>query len=321
MADQADHKENQAPLRIAFMGTPDFSVPALQSLLNSHHNIVCVYTQPPRPKGRGKKLTPSAIHDLANSADIDVRTPINFKSHKDIHDFEKLELDIAIVAAYGLILPKEIVNAPRYGCVNIHASLLPRWRGAAPIHRALLEGDSETGITLMQMDEGLDTGDIIAMEKVMITPSMKLAELHDSLAELGSNMLQSFLNDLAAGKEISRRPQPEEGACYASMLKKSEGAIDWSQSSDQIERKVRAFNPWPGTWTHNSDGKRIKIIEANLSSEMSQSFPGTTLENGMIACGDNTVLELKTIQPENKNVMDVQAAMNGGYLNLGDILQ
>ncbi|HPF78252.1 MAG TPA: methionyl-tRNA formyltransferase, partial [Alphaproteobacteria bacterium] len=176
-------------LRIAFMGTPDFSVAALQALINSDHDVVCVYSQPPRPKGRGKKVQPSPVHQCAEAAGIEVRTPINFKDPKDIEDFKSLNLDVAVVAAYGLILPKSILDAPKYGCINIHASLLPRWRGAAPIQRAIWAGDTETGITLMQMDVGLDTGDMIAVEKLPITGQTICADLHDGLAVMGAKMI------------------------------------------------------------------------------------------------------------------------------------
>ncbi|MEM8833550.1 MAG: methionyl-tRNA formyltransferase [Pseudomonadota bacterium] len=310
---------DRPPLRLVFMGTPDFAVPALQTLLNSDHKVLAVYTQPPRPKGRGKKLQASPVHELAESADIEVRTPENFKNHKTVHEFEKLEADLAIVAAYGLILPREILNAPKYGCVNIHASLLPRWRGAAPIHRAILAGDTKTGITLMQMDEGLDTGNIISMEKTIIGPKTRLDTLHDSLAEMGGSMLSTLLETLQETDTIESTPQPDDGVTYAHMLKKEEGRIDWHESADSIERKIRAFYPWPGTWNLVND-KRLKIIKAENSEQKIESDPGIITEEGIVNCGDGHALQLLEVQPENKKIMDIQAAMNGGYLKKGDML-
>jgi len=307
------------PLRLVFMGTPDFAVPALQKLLNSEHKVVAVYTQPPRPKGRGKKLQASPVHVLAESADIEIRTPENFKNHKTIHEFEKLEADLAIVAAYGLILPREILNTPKHGCINIHASLLPRWRGAAPIHRAILAGDTKTGITLMQMDEGLDTGNIIAMEEVVIDSKTKLNDLHDTLAELGANMLQKFLEKFYKTEKIDSTSQPVDGVTYAHMLKKQEGHIDWNEDAEIIERKVRAFYPWPGTWSIIND-KRLKIIKAKTADININDKAGTFLQDGHVVCGDGKAIKLLEVQPENKKAMDSEAAMNGGYLNIGDIL-
>lgn len=308
-------------LRIAFMGTPDFAVPALQTLLNSEHDVVCVYSQPPRPKGRGQKLQLSPVHQLAESAEVLVRTPKNFKDKNDVQDFDALNLDIAIVAAYGLILPKEILEAPQYGCVNIHASLLPRWRGAAPIHRAILAGDTQTGITLMKMDEGLDTGDMIAKDTAPITDKTTLPALHDELAAMGGEMLLSFIQSLADTETIEAEKQPDEGVTYASMLSKEEGHIDWSDSAEDIERRIRAFNPWPGTWCLKADQSRLKIIEASIAKESyNNAGAGTILENGRITCGNSGVLELIKIQPANKKAMDIQSALNGGYIKSGDVL-
>jgi len=256
------------PLRIAFMGTPDFAVTALQALIASEHEVACVYSQPPRPKGRGKKVQSSPVHQLAEQHNIEVRTPLNFKNQNDIDAFQALNLDVAIVAAYGLILPKDILGAPQYGCLNIHASLLPRWRGAAPIHHAIWSGDDETGITVMQMDEGLDT-------------------LHNTLADMGGEMIVNALDQLAKDGSVPSTEQPEEGMTYASMLKKSDGQIDWNQTAEQIDRQVRALNPWPGS---------------------------------NIACGDKSVLTIIELQPENKKVMSVDVALNGGHLIVGNKL-
>lgn len=310
---------NQKPLRIAFMGTPDFAVTALQQLLNNNFNVVCVYSQPPRPKGRGKKVQSSPVQQLAESAEIEVRHPIHFKSKSDIKDFQNLELDLAIVAAYGLILPREILNAPKYGCINIHASILPRWRGAAPIHRAILAGDRETGVTLMKMDQGLDTGDMLSVTHTSITANTTLPDLHDQLAQMGADMVVEYLQNFDRSRAIIGKKQPEQGVTYAHMLKKEEGKIDWSQNATVIVRQIRGLNPWPGTWTINQNGTRIKIINGQVADENQDEEIGTVLSDGKIQCGNQTVLQLKEIQPENKKPMDIKVALNGGHLNKGDL--
>lgn len=306
-------------LRIAFMGTPDFSVKALQALIDSDHDVVCVYSQPPRPKGRGKKVQASPVHQCAEAAAIEVRTPLNFKDPKDVEDFKSLNLDVAVVAAYGLILPKAILDAPTYGCVNIHASLLPRWRGAAPIQRAIWAGDTETGITLMQMDVGLDTGDMIAVEKIPINNQTICADLHDDLAAIGAKMIVPCLDQLAQEGGLTSTPQPEEGMTYAHMLKKEDGHIDWTKTAFEIDRQIRALNPWPATWSL-LNGKRLKILKAFPLQEKVEGVAGKILSDGKIICGQGSLLQLDQIHPENKNVMDVKAALNGDLLHIGDVL-
>ncbi len=308
-------------LRIAFMGTPDFSVPSLRNLIASRHKVVCVYSQPPRPKGRGHQVQESPVHQCAIEAGIEVRTPLNFKKDEDIAAFMALELDVAVVAAYGLILPKVILDAPKYGCLNIHASLLPRWRGAAPIHRAILEGDKETGITIMQMDVGLDTGPMIAKRAVAIRETTTSSSLHDMLSAVGSSMIEDVLDRLAENGHLEAQVQPEEGATYAKMLKKEEGHIDWTKPAAVIDRQIRALNPWPGTWCETENGKRLKIVEAHVSGVADIAAPGTVGELGVISCGDHTALRVTSIQPENKKPMDIQAAYNGGYLKMGQSLR
>jgi methionyl-tRNA formyltransferase len=300
------------------MGTPDFAVPALQTLLNSEHEVVCVYSQPPRPKGRGQKLQPSPVHQLAESAEIEVMTPENFKTKSAIRAFQDFDLDLAIVAAYGLILPRDVLKAPKYGCVNIHASLLPRWRGAAPIHRAILSGDKKTGVTLMKMDEGLDTGDMIAMEEVAITQNTTLPDLHDALAQLGADMLPAFLTSLQASGKITAKAQPADGITYASMLKKEDGRIDWTQDAPAIARQVRALNPWPGTWTVKGE-QRFKMLQVSISPKQTDALPGRVLDGGAVACGQGGVIQIERLQPENKQAMDISAALNGHYLAAGDV--
>ncbi len=307
-------------LRIAFMGTPDFSVEALQALIKSNHDVVCVYSQPPRPKGRGQQVQKSPIHILAEENNIEVRHPINFKDEADVKVFEELNLDVAVVAAYGLILPTSILDAPKYGCINIHASILPRWRGAAPIHRAIWAGDDETGVTLMQMDKGLDTGDMIAVETVPITSETTLSFMHDDLRALGADMIVPCLDELAEKGALNKKPQPDDGVTYAHMLKKEDGRIDWSQSAVEIDRQVRALNPWPGTWSLNQHDKRIKILEVKISDQNSDKPVSTVLENGSVVCGEQSVIELIKIQPENKKPMDMKTALNGGHISEGDVL-
>lgn len=308
-------------LRIAFMGTPDFSVSALKALVESNHDVVCVYSQPPRPKGRGKKVQTSPVHEYALSQNIEVRTPLNFKNADDVKAFDDLNLDVAVVAAYGLILPKSILDAPQYGCINIHASILPRWRGAAPIHRAIWAGDSETGVTLMQMDEGLDTGDMISIERVPITNQSTLPQLHDELSALGARMIAPCIDALAQNEALDKTVQPDDGMTYAHMLKKEHGHIDWSQTATEIDRQVRALNPWPGTWSVLNE-KRVKILEVKvLSDDVSNASVGEILDSGKVSCGDKTVLQIVTLQPENKKPMDVKVALNGDHLKIGDALK
>lgn len=308
-------------LRIAFMGTPDFSVPALKSIIGSGHKVVAVYSQPPRPKGRGQHVQESPVHQAAIAVGIEVRTPLNFKKDADVAEFMALELDVAIVAAYGLILPKPILDAPRFGCINIHASLLPRWRGAAPIQRAIEHGDTETGITIMQMEEGLDTGPMISKKSVPIRASTTAQSLHDILSALGSSMIRDVLDDLAKNETLASTPQPDEGFTYARMLKKEEGKIDWNKPADVIDRQIRAFNPWPGTWCTDDKGRRIKILEAIPMPFKSDEAPGTIRdEDGVIVCGDKATLKLESIQPENKKPLTVGDAFRGGYLKAGSRL-
>jgi len=299
------------------MGTPDFSVPALHNLADGPHDVVCVYTQPPRPKGRGHQVQPSPVHLAAGEHGIEVRTPHNFKGEKDLMDFMGLDLDVAVVAAYGLILPQAVLDAPQYGCLNIHASLLPRWRGAAPIQRAILEGDSETGITIMQMEAGLDTGPMIARRAVPIRSESTAQSIHDELSALGSAMIEDVLDDLAAHKSLSYEIQDDDQATYASKITKQHGRIDWTSGADRIDRQIRALNPWPGTWC---DG--FKILEASLTEQKTDQPPGILIDkSGHVSCGHGTILQLHKIQPQNKKPMDITAAINGNYLSTSQILK
>ncbi|MCK6417658.1 MAG: methionyl-tRNA formyltransferase [Alphaproteobacteria bacterium] len=293
-------------LRIIFMGTPDFAVGSLTSLYQSRHNIIAVYSQPPRPKGRGQQMQPSPVQDYAVLHGIPVFHPASLKSAEEQTKFAALRADVAVVAAYGLLLPKAILQAPCYGCINIHASLLPRWRGASPIQRAIWEGDDESGITLMQMDEGLDTGPMIAQQSVPISARTTAQSLHDELATLGARMIVQQMDTLAQQKMLHSTPQDNALATHAPLLKKEDGLIDWAQPAPQIDRQIRALNPWPGTWAEIGV-KRFKILEAQIALE-----PGT----GTWACGQNTYLKILRLQPEGKAPMNFTDAVNGGYIKI-----
>lgn len=310
-------------LRIGFMGTPDFALEALKAIMNNtDHDLVCVYSQPPRPKGRGHQVQPSPVHAYAEERAIPVFHPKSLKSEDVQAEFAAHNLDVAIVAAYGLLLPKSVLNAPKYGCINIHASLLPRWRGASPIQRAIWAGDAQSGVSLMQMDEGLDTGDVIAMKALDLAPDETVTSLHDRLSALGGDMIVKALNKLAINGQITVKKQEKEGVTYAHLLQKSDGYIDWAQSAQEIDRQIRALNPWPGVSAALSD-QRLKIIAATIGavSEIENIPSGMILDkHGHIQCGQGSVLKLLKVQPAGKQAMDFQSALNGNYLKIGDKL-
>mgnify|MGYP000709285092 CR=1 FL=1 len=277
--------------RLAFMGTPDFAVHILASLLKANYQIVAVYTQPPRPMGRGYKLTPSPVQRLAHSHNIPVFTPLSLKTEEAQTQWKELNLDVAIVAAYGLILPKAILEALRWGALNVHASLLPRWRGAAPIQRAILAGDTETGVTIMKMDVGLDTGDILLMKKVPIEPTTTTPFLQNILSHLGAEAMLETLPLYLSG-ELHPSSQPQEGMTYAQKIGKEEGLLDWHLPAVFLERKVRALNPWPGTWFETGKD-RIKILKAEVIAGSFAQPPGTLLDNQLtIVCGEGALRPL-----------------------------
>jgi methionyl-tRNA formyltransferase len=302
-------------LSVVFMGTPDFSVPALQSILRSRHKVICVYSQPPRGRGRGYTVQKSPVHEAAERAGIEVRTPRSLKKDPQAQrDFIMLGADVAVVAAYGLILPGPVLDAPRLGCINIHASLLPRWRGASPIQRAIWNGDARSGITLMQMEEGLDTGPMIAQGPVDIGPYTTCESLHDDLAAMGGAMIVPLLDRLAQNGHVLKTSQDDAQSTYAPLLTKEDGRVDWPQSAAEIDRQIRALNPWPGVWAVMG-GKRLKILEAEISHQQTDMAPGTLLDkSGLVACGGKTVLRLKQVQPESGKKMDALSAINGGYI-------
>ncbi len=310
-----------ARLRLVFMGTPEFAVPAFEALAGAGHDIACAYTQPPRPAGRRGRLTRSAIHEAAEARGVPVRTPARLKAAEEQAAFAALGADAAVVAAYGLILPPAILAAPRLGCVNIHASLLPRWRGASPIQHAVLAGDAETGITIMQMDAGLDTGPILLQEAIPIPPTATAAGMHDLLAFLGAQMIGPALDGLAAGTLVART-QPAEGATYAPRLTREDGALDFSRTAEEVHRRVRAFDPWPGAWFVHK-GERIKVLAAGLVPD-ARAAPGTVLADPefgalVVACGTGA-LRITHVQREGKPARAAADFLRGYPLPPGTVL-
>lgn len=302
-------------LKIIFAGTPEFSVSALAALLKSRHELVAVYTQPDRPSGRGRKLTPGPVKKLALEKGLPVHQPAKLKAEDDLVRLESQHADLMVVAAYGLLLPSRVLEAPRLGCVNIHASLLPRWRGAAPIQRAILAGDTETGITIMQLDEGLDTGPMLHTLACPVDPRETGGSLHDKLAELGARALMEALPGIAA-QSIVPAKQAEADACYARKLEKSEARLDWTRSAAALDRQVRAFNPWPVCQTEFG-GKIIRIWDARPLPEPALQTPGAVIADGPegidVATGDGLLRVLK-LQMPGKRVLSAADFLNANDL-------
>ncbi len=303
-------------LRIIFAGTPEFAATILRGLTDAcaehGHHVIAVYTQPDRPAGRGRKLQASPVKAQAQEQQIPVYQPENFKHSADLEALQKLNADLMIVVAYGLLLPPAVLAAPRLGCINIHASLLPRWRGAAPIQRAILAGDSETGITIMQMNEGLDTGDMLLKLSCTIDAEDTGGSLHDKLAILGSKALLSVLEKVNTG-ELQPQAQDESQSNYAAKLSKKEASLDWAEDAHALARQVRAFNPWPVTQTHVND-KVLRIQMAEAINEPSTATPGTVVacsKAGIDIATGNGLLRLKQLQPPGKKAMDTAAFLNG----------
>lgn len=306
------------PLRLAFMGSPVFSVATLEALIDAGHDVVCVYAQPPRPAGRGHKETPCPVHAAAAARGIEVRTPLNFKDPADQEAFRALDLDAAIVVAYGLILPKAILDAPRLGCLNVHASLLPRWRGAAPIQRAIMAGDAETGVCIMAMDVGLDTGPVLARAATPIADDETASTLHDRLARMGADALVPTLDALAAG-EIAAVPQAEDGVTYAAKLTKDEAALDFHLSAEELDRRIRALTPWPGTF-FAFEGARIKVGAADVVPTSKEAAPGTVLDDTLlIACGTDALRPTKLQRP-GRGMTPAEEFLRGYDIPVGTML-
>ncbi len=307
-----------APLRLAFMGSPDFSVPTLNALIAAGHDVVCVYAQPPRPAGRGQKERPCPVHAAALDAGIEVRTPKSLKNVEAQHDFAALYLDAAIVVAYGLILPVPILEAPKLGCLNVHASLLPRWRGAAPIQRAIEAGDLETGVCIMKMDIGLDTGPVLARGAIHIGADETAGGLHDRLSVLGAELLTPTLAAFAAG-EITPKPQSEDGVTYAHKISKGEGALNFDAPADALARKVRALTPWPGVWFQAGD-MRIKVGAVEVAPGDSSKAPGTVLDDTLrINCAEGA-LRPTLLQRPGRGMMETDAFLRGHPVPVGTML-
>ena len=301
-------------MKLVFMGTPNFSVPALKALAQSNHQICAVYSQPPRPAGRGKKLRLSDVHKEALDLGLTVHNPTSFKSDKDRTIFKKLKADIAIVVAYGLILPNQILSAPKFGCLNIHASLLPRWRGAAPIQRAIMEGDDETGVCIMKMEEGLDTGPVLSSRKIQIKENDNAKILSERLSLVGSKLIVEVLDALSEFKACS---QSATGVTYARKIDKSETKIDWSLPAKTINRKIRALSPFPGAWTE-INGERIKLLASKVINK--ENEPGMILDKGFsIACGQKAV-EITEAQRSGKSAQKSDVFLRGFRLQKGSKL-
>lgn len=291
-------------MRIVFMGTPDFSVSVLEALVNAGHEIVAVYSQPPRPAGRGKKERPSPVQARAEALGLPVRYPLNFKEAEARAEFSAFEADIAVVVAYGLILPQAVLDAPRMGCLNIHASLLPRWRGAAPIHRAIMAGDAATGVCIMQMEAGLDTGPVLLRRETSIDAQDTTGQLHDRLSAMGATLIVEALDQIAA---LIPQVQSEDGVTYAAKIDKAEARVDWSKSATCVDRLVRGLSPFPGAWCEVS-GERVKLLASRLAD--GSGAAGEILNGFTIACGDGAV-EVTKIQRAGKKPMDVSDALRG----------
>ena len=301
-------------LRLSFMGTPEFAVPTLAELIGAGHDIACVYTRAPKPKGRGLELEKSPVHKLAETSGLPVRTPASLKSAEEQAAFAALDLDAAVVVAYGLILPRPILDAPRLGCFNLHGSLLPRWRGAAPIQRAIMAGDAETGVMVMRMEEGLDTGPVLMAERIVIGRKTYGA-LHDELAILGASLMGRALGALERGS-AQETPQTESGATYAKKIDKGETRIDWTRPAHELDCLVRGLSPAPGAW-FEVRGERIKVLMCELTQE--SDAPGQVLHDLTIACGMGA-LKLLTVQRAGRTPTDADAFSRGFALSPGEIL-
>ena len=306
-------------MKIAFLGTSAFAVPALKALAEAGHDVAAVYTRAPKPAGRGQQERRTPVHELALSLGLAVHSPRGLRTDEEAEVFKALDLDAAVVVSYGHILPKSFLDAPVLGCINIHGSLLPRWRGAAPIHRAILAGDGETGVTTMRMDEGLDTGPMLLAESTPISSADTAETVHDRLAELGARLIVSTLDGLMRNT-IDPVAQPEEGVTYAHKLGKEEGVLDWRRPAAELERKVRAFHPWPGT-SFELNGERIKVLAAGLA--LAGGAPGTLTigRDGfpVVACSVGG-LKLLQLQRPGKSAQPADAFLRGFALAAGTVL-
>ncbi|WP_406647956.1 methionyl-tRNA formyltransferase [Aliisedimentitalea scapharcae] len=292
-------------MRIVFMGTPEFSVPVLEALVAAGHEIAAVYCQPPRPAGRGKKDRPTPVHARAVELGLEVRHPVSLKTPEAQAEFAELNADVAVVVAYGLLLPQAVLDAPERGCLNIHASLLPRWRGAAPIHRAIMAGDSETGVCIMQMEAGLDTGPVLLRASTPIGAEETTAGLHDRLSEMGAIKIVEALSRL---NDLTPEPQPDDGVIYAAKIDKAEARIDWARSAEEVDRQIRGLSPFPGAWTE-IDGQRIKVLASRVAEASGPA--GQVLDETLtVACATGAVSLLR-LQRAGKGAQDADMFLRG----------
>jgi methionyl-tRNA formyltransferase len=302
------------PLRIVFMGTPAFAAVALKALVDAGHEVIAAYSQPPRPKGRGMETQKSPVHMLAEEQGIAVRTPTSLRNAEEAAAFAALQADVAVVAAYGLILPKAVLDVPRHGCLNIHASLLPRWRGAAPIQRAIMAGDAKTGVTIMQMEEGLDTGPMVLKEELAIGADLNAGALHDALAEIGARLICQALERLPDLKPVL---QPSDGVTYAAKITKEECRIDWRRGAAELDRHIRGLSPVPGAFTEIA-GERLTVLAADLAP--GSGAPGTILDDRLtIACGEGA-LRPTLAKRAGKRAMSTEEMLRGFAVPKGTVL-
>jgi methionyl-tRNA formyltransferase len=300
-------------LRLAFMGSPTFALPTLEALLDAGHNVACVYSQPPRPAGRGKQERPTPVHAFAAARGIEVRTPKSLKRAEEQAAFAALDLDLAVVVAYGLILPKPILDAPKHGALNLHASLLPRWRGAAPIQRAIMAGDRITGVQVMRMEEGLDTGPVLASAETPIEFEDNTSTVHDRLSLLGARLMRDTLEKLERG-ETRETPQSEEGVTYAHKITPADARIDWTKPAREIDFQIRGLSPAPGAW-FELDGARVKALHSRLGQ--GAGAPGEALDDQLlVACGEGAV-RLLTVQREGRGPLEAEAFLRGQKVPAG----
>lgn len=298
-------------MRVIFMGTPDFSVPVLDALVDAGHEVAAVYCQPPRPAGRGKKDRPTPVHARAKELGLEVRHPLSLKHKNEQAAFAALNADVAVVVAYGLILPQAVLDAPTHGCLNIHASLLPRWRGAAPIHRAVMARDAETGVCIMQMEAGLDTGPVLLRRATPIGATETTGELHDRLSAMGAN---AIVDALARRDTLTPTPQPDTGVTYAEKIDKSEARVDWTRPAPEVDAHIRGLSPFPGAWTE-VEGQRIKLLASTLTD--GQGKPGEILDDTLsVACGTGAVRLLR-LQRAGKGAQDAETFLRGMALPAG----
>jgi methionyl-tRNA formyltransferase len=309
-------------MRLMFMGTPDFAVPTLMEIAGRGHEIAAVYTRAPKPKGRGMDLQETPVARAAHGLGVPVFTPTTLKTEEAQAAFrqqvEELGVEAVVVVAYGMILPKAVLDAPPLGCFNVHASLLPRWRGAAPIHRAIMAGDAESGVTIMRMDEGLDTGAMVAIDKMSIGPNTTTGELHDAMARLGGDLMVRALGALERGT-LKETPQPADGVTYAAKLTNAETRIDWRKPAREVHNHIRGLSPFPGAW-FEIDGLRVKVLRSSLVQSHGTAAPGTVLDDTLtIACGDGAV-QLLHVQRAGKQPMNTTDFLRGNPVAKGKVL-